>query len=303
MESKVKSFGEKLKKERERKKITLDEVATATKISTRMLRALEEENFHQLPGGIFNKGFVRAYARHLGMNEERALADYVKALGDPGPAQPEDSELRAIAERREKERETKAKGMPWGVIAVLLLVACLGLAIWGFYSREKARNGRSQPAAETQAKERAPGVSASGSASRTPPADNAKPGLVTEASDSTETTTLITPVSDAQPLSSSVQDNTLKTAQASFAVLIEAREDSWLSVTSDGKLVYQDVLAFPAEMTFRAEKQMLVRAGNIGGLNLSFNGSKLGSLGGKDEVKTLSFDANGLESAATKPAN
>ena len=45
-----------------------------------MLRALEEEKFDQLPGGIFNKGFVRAYARHVGLDEDQAIADYMAAL-------------------------------------------------------------------------------------------------------------------------------------------------------------------------------------------------------------------------------
>ena len=69
------SFGEKLKLERERQNITLDQVSVSTKIAIRMLRAIEEDNFNQLPGGIFNKGFIRAYARVLGLDEEQTLAD------------------------------------------------------------------------------------------------------------------------------------------------------------------------------------------------------------------------------------
>src|ERR1035437_9362521 len=62
--------------------VSLDEIAAATKIGTRSLTALEEENFAILPGGIFNKGFVRAYARFLGMNEDQAVADYQAAAND-----------------------------------------------------------------------------------------------------------------------------------------------------------------------------------------------------------------------------
>ena len=72
-------FGEKLRRERELRGITLEEVAVATKIGTRNLRALEEEKFSQLPGGIFNKGFVRAYARYVGIDEEQAVGDYLAA--------------------------------------------------------------------------------------------------------------------------------------------------------------------------------------------------------------------------------
>jgi len=73
----VGAFGDKFRKEREKKNFSLDDVSQVTKIGTRMLRAIEEERFDQLPGGVFNKGFIRAYAKHLGMNDEKAVADYL----------------------------------------------------------------------------------------------------------------------------------------------------------------------------------------------------------------------------------
>src|SRR5258707_7500694 len=73
------TFGERMQREREMRSISLDEIVESTKIGARMLRALEEEEFEKLPGGIFNKGFVRAYARYLGLDEEQAVADYLAA--------------------------------------------------------------------------------------------------------------------------------------------------------------------------------------------------------------------------------
>ena len=52
-------FGDKFRKERERREIKLEDVSNSTKIGSRMLRAIEEERFDQLPGGVFNKGFIR----------------------------------------------------------------------------------------------------------------------------------------------------------------------------------------------------------------------------------------------------
>jgi cytoskeletal protein RodZ len=74
------AFGEKLRKQREQRGIALEAISNTTKISTRMLRALEEEQFDQLPGGVFNKGFVRAYARQIGLDEEETVSDYLEAL-------------------------------------------------------------------------------------------------------------------------------------------------------------------------------------------------------------------------------
>jgi cytoskeletal protein RodZ len=76
----VGEFGEKFRKERERRGLTLDDVSSVTKINSRMLKAIEGEHFDQLPGGVFNKGFVRAYAKHLGFNDEEAITEYLAVL-------------------------------------------------------------------------------------------------------------------------------------------------------------------------------------------------------------------------------
>jgi Helix-turn-helix domain/Domain of unknown function (DUF4115) len=76
----VGAFGEKLRKQREQRGLALDAISNTTKISTRMLRALEDEHFDQLPGGVFNKGFVRAYARQVGLDEEETITEYLAAL-------------------------------------------------------------------------------------------------------------------------------------------------------------------------------------------------------------------------------
>src|SRR5215468_700249 len=112
------SFGDRLKKQREQRSISLDDISLSTKINTRMLAALEEEKFDQLPGGIFNKGFVRTYARHLEINEEQAVRDYAAAAGSVAVAvKSEDAELRAIADRKDKERagRPRSQGIPWGL--------------------------------------------------------------------------------------------------------------------------------------------------------------------------------------------
>jgi cytoskeletal protein RodZ len=76
----VGKFGDKFRKERERQGIKLEDVSNSTKIGSRMLRAIEEEHFDQLPGGVFNKGFIRAYAKYLGLDEEETITGYVAAL-------------------------------------------------------------------------------------------------------------------------------------------------------------------------------------------------------------------------------
>jgi cytoskeletal protein RodZ len=80
------SFGETLKRERELRGVTLDEISLATRIGTRFLKAIEEERWDELPGGVFNRGFVRAMARYIGLDEENTVAEYVLAIGDRATA-------------------------------------------------------------------------------------------------------------------------------------------------------------------------------------------------------------------------
>ena len=76
------NFGERLKREREMREVSLAEVTTGTRIGPRFLQALENEEWDKLPGGIFSRGFVRSIARYLGLNEEDLLAEYDLARGD-----------------------------------------------------------------------------------------------------------------------------------------------------------------------------------------------------------------------------
>ena len=76
------TFGEHLKREREMRGVSLDEISAATRIATRFLRAIENEQWDQLPGGVFNRGFVRAMAHYLGLDEESIVAEYALAVGD-----------------------------------------------------------------------------------------------------------------------------------------------------------------------------------------------------------------------------
>jgi cytoskeleton protein RodZ len=70
------TLGEKLRQAREDRGITLSEVAEQTRISSLYLESIEHDDYRNLPGGIFNKGFVKSYAKYVGIDEQEALMDY-----------------------------------------------------------------------------------------------------------------------------------------------------------------------------------------------------------------------------------
>jgi cytoskeletal protein RodZ len=74
------SLGEKLRQAREERGISISEVAEQTRISPQYIKAIEVDDYKPLPGGIFNKGFVRSYARYVGFDENEALNDYAELM-------------------------------------------------------------------------------------------------------------------------------------------------------------------------------------------------------------------------------
>ena len=289
----MESFGARLKREREQRKITLDEIAVSTKIGTRFLAAIEEDRFDQLPGGIFNKGFVRAYARHLGMDENQAIADFVAATEPVLPEPPPQEEAPVLAALAQRVPEAKKKsrgdgGIPWGIFAIVLLVLACGFALWGFHSREKP----ARPSIE------APGPAKPDTSTLTDQKDAPQSAAKSAVPDPAAATSQALPPQPAV----ATPESTTSTAAATqagadvglFHVLIKAREDSWVAITADGKQIVQDTLAAPAEQSIEAREQIVIKTGNVGALEISFNGKKLAPQGGYNQVKTLTFDPNGL---------
>src|SRR5262245_28681178 len=78
VDRRIGDFGSKLREARERKGVSLREIANATKISVRALEALERNDISHLPGGIFSRSFVRAYAAETGLDPDTTVDDFVR---------------------------------------------------------------------------------------------------------------------------------------------------------------------------------------------------------------------------------
>jgi cytoskeleton protein RodZ len=113
-------FGEHLRRERELRGVSLEEIAAATRISTRFLEALENEQWDRLPGGAFNRGFIRSIARFLGMDEDGLVAEYAY-------------ERKSIDDARAGGHSGKIP-RAWGsaVFITLLAAAAIAAGFWGF---------------------------------------------------------------------------------------------------------------------------------------------------------------------------
>ena len=134
-------FGIELRKERESRGIGLETISDVTKISTRHLTALESENFDQLPGGVFNKGIVRGYARVVGLDESAWIDRFMTAYQGSGQLKDDDARWIEFAENVSKGRENEAMRpdmrLRWAGVAVLLtLLAALSWFVYNYVSQK-----------------------------------------------------------------------------------------------------------------------------------------------------------------------
>src|SRR6185436_12056509 len=107
------SFGETLRRERELRGVSLREIADATNISVRFLQALEKDRLDVLPGGVFRRAFVKQYAKHLGLDAERLVAEFVYAHGEQPAREPQPRRRHPGASpRRRRPYRSRARSPP-----------------------------------------------------------------------------------------------------------------------------------------------------------------------------------------------
>ena len=307
------SFGENLRREREMRGVSLEEICAATKVSVRFLHDLENNDFSDIPGGIFTRGFIRAYAGYLGLDVEQVMAEY------EAEAQPQDYELnRLVSANRRRQQRNPIRILP-SVIAVVLLAS--GYALFRYAHRAAdtpaplpaatsltTSPATTIPAATNPAAPALPSSSiqsaqqASGAPSNIPSsgASSATPNDTANPSSSN------TPVADsptgavsapAKAASGTAAPATPQAGPRDDLVLqVAATERVWVSVETDGKNSWQRTLNPNDVATLKAKDYFDLTTGNAQGLVLTLNGETLKPLGRQGEVKKIHLTRDELRS-------
>ncbi len=269
------SFGELLKRERELREVTLNEVTVATRIPPRFLEAFEREDWEKLPGGVFNRGFVRAIARYLGLDEENLLSEYDLAYGEQHAAMP------AVAEN---PIPAPPKWMVAGAgIAILILVAGL---IWG------SIHGWRSYAAHRAAKRAATATAAATTAASTTqaPSSTVTPPAATNSSD---------PLPPAPPPDNS--DPAAKAATSSapqhLDLAISTSAPTRVRAVADGRVVLDTRLTSGASRHLSAQNQFVVSATHPDAVLLEMNGQAMPPLTSAGPSGTMVLSQKDLRQA------
>ncbi|MGB7593376.1 MAG: RodZ domain-containing protein [Terriglobia bacterium] len=298
-------FGEYLRREREMRGVSLEEISTATKISIRFLKAIENEELSKLPGGIFTRSFVRTYARYLGLDEERVLADCQLA----GQQKPEVDIRRITANRARSNGAASRTRLIAFLMAGVLLAS--GYALFR-HSRRVMEQQSSTPMVTPQSTT-APGTNPPPTAAPVQPSTPAQPEnnpslSATSASPTAGATTAPgtlqggppSPGAKANPPNQSVTSEATSAvaAHTDLVLQVAATERVWVAVDADGKTVLQKVLNANEVENLKALDSFDVTIGNAQGVVLTLNGETLKPLGRRGDVKSIHLTRDDLKNAA-----
>ena len=297
------SIGETLRRERQRRKLNLDQVSRELKIARKFLEAIEKENFDVLPAGVFAKSFVRQYARMLGLDEEEAANEVQRAL-TPASEAPQfaaatPSEVKVSplpqfyvpkVEAWERVRDNRSAWSSSLTALGLVVVAMLGCSlVYGWWQRGRHTVAvAAAPAAHKQA----PALP--------PPAKNAAPDP-RPAVLASQVSTLATP--PAQPaVAADLAIPAVSGEPGAVKVEVTAAEPVWILARSDGKYLFSGTLGANETRTVQGANMVLLRLGNAGGVSITLNGKPIGEVGPKGQVRTVQLTSGGFQIVAPKPS-
>lgn len=289
----MESVGEFFRQVREAKGLTIDEVASKTRIRTDFVKALEDGNFAKLPDQVFARGFVRSYARSLGLDEEDAIHRFIQSAGSFYEKQDERERLkiRQVEEDRKRQANRKAVAIAIG-IAVLTLIFLL--------SREQSAVFRNGPPEQGSAGKRTAqavkDLPETSTRESEHPAELEKPHEVP--ADTSKPTTETLPRHDAVPSAAAVSKlepqvvSTVSTMSpgsdgplaglslnaagglddGQLVLDLEATELSWVVVQIDHGSPQESLLRPGEKSHWTGQDQFILTLGNAGGVKAELNG-------------------------------
>ncbi|MEW6409375.1 MAG: RodZ domain-containing protein, partial [Nitrospirota bacterium] len=263
----LESLGTYLRKEREDRNKTLKDIANKTKINTRYLKAIEEDNYAYIGEEVFVKGFLRAYANALGIDGDDVIRRYKESIkgedipeeeDKPIPAQNfKDIRIRFIEEVKPEEGSIPIPApqkylpkvplqqlyqqkktiilIPLGIIIVIFILLFI-FNIVGIISPEHKMMDQTTVVDTGAAKE-----------------------------------------VEKEPV----------TVPKDLILIISAIEDTWIAATIDGVEKKDVLLRSGDRVIWNAKKDFVLIIGNAGGVKITFNGKEIGTLGKSGEVRKL----------------
>ncbi|MDF0651392.1 MAG: hypothetical protein CV081_00605 [Nitrospira sp. LK265] len=288
----MESVGEFFRQVRETKGLTVDEVASKTRIRTDFVKALEDGNFAKLPDQVFAKGFVRSYARSLGLDEEDAIHRFIQSAGSFYEKQDERERLKVRQIEEDRKRQSNRKAVTIAIsIAVLTLIFLLsreqsavfrrGAAEQGPATKRTTQAAKEVPASMARDHERTAEVPkpteapvGGAKATEVPPRQEPVTPVGAASRSEPETVSTASPASPGSdgPLAGIGLNATESFGDGQLVLDLEATELSWVVVQIDNGSPQESLLRPGEKAHWKGQDQFILTLGNAGGVKAELNG-------------------------------
>ncbi len=259
----MENLGEFLRHKRLGERMSIEELASRTKISIQYIQAIEDNQFDQLPNPVSAKGFLKSYARCLGLSESEILETF-SAISPSLKAPPEVETKWGITSYLQWK---KADHLPFPVSVVVLSAIAIVLFLTINVINTTTSFLKQPPPREEVSPSKIEGSEN---------APSKLPAPMPEETTRHPVLNLPTPATISPPPEGIPVKN--------FVLLMEAMEPSWVKVIIDGSETKEALLQAHEKVRWEANEKFLVTVGNAGGVNVTLNGQDMGPMGPKGKV-------------------
>jgi cytoskeletal protein RodZ len=261
------TLGERLRRERQQRGLTLSDAATQTRIAERYLAAIEAGDFSRLPGTFFTKSFVRQYAEFLGVGREEIEAELERIAGQVAPPlipgqepRKEGSDLPPIASYARAGGDRRFVRALATLVGVVVVCATI-YAVW----LHRGQSGSLEPVAR------------------------ANPDASAEAAQPVPAALEPAPAPAAEGVGTAAE------VRGPLWFQLVAEEATWVDITSGGQRLYQGILEPNQTKTLSGLERARLVVGNAGGLRIVSNGRPMGPIGARGQVRVVMLSPEGAQ--------
>jgi cytoskeleton protein RodZ len=289
----MKSVASELKLQREKLNLPLSQIAEDTRISLRYLESLEAGRYSDLPGGMYNRAFIRAYCEKLGIDQNEIIRRYEEEIS---PLTEKLPKSKVHIPSQSQSRRTKPI-LIWSAILLILAVVLLTNIKWfttvfSPYFHARGSSIQFEPPAQPEATRPDPAAQPS-----SPPLGQPPPATLSMTS---------APPDQLHPIPSQNLNQTPANASSGnwgaspsteklpLQLELLGTEKCWLSIYRDGIQALRKEIEPGESLSFGATEKFFIIAGNAGGIRLKINGKSLKSIGQSGEVRRLLIDEKTL---------
>jgi len=267
-------IGDKLRAERERQNLTIQDIAKGTSIRALYIEAIEKGEYGQLPGTVYAKGFIRNYANFLKMDADAVVRQFMEENHPEEVAAAEEAKQQLAEAEEQSKAEAKAKlatgseyreqvtssGSRQNNWLIALIVLLVGAGAYYLFAME----------------------------------DSSAPKTATK----TVTQTAKAPATKSQPAKEQAKTPEAPKKVEGVELVAKFTDKCWTQVVADGKTVYEGTIESGKTETWKGKEKVVITAGNAGAVEIKVNGKEMGKAGDIGQVVEKTFTPDNVNQPA-----